>query len=426
MSKKQDGQNISSESGNKYFTMIENIALLELKPHQLALYANYKRTCGDGGTTFKSLATLAKETHMGKSKITSTRKELEELGYIKVTQKPDEGGNINQPPDVVVCDLMPRNVSHFQTLPQNNSPLPQNNSPLPRDDTKEEPFKKNSLIREKETTLSDKSDGANSTTEKQGYTKDHLQYAITFEWNALKKTGCTPKLDEWKSMFNDSEQLLVLKKAVALSKESLPEIQPQSERDSKAEAMVDTSFEDTQAEQSALDKPNVENDAMKAKRDRAELDVLNEKLVQVAKAKHGLFDEIALALGHDETSLKSKAVGRVVGQTRKAFLDEGFVLGEAKQYIERLRAYYRKQEWTITDEIYKTDKNLARWAKAKANNSEIADVNGVNPANKVQVKSNIQGTGTLETGLVVESEKPPKIDDPEMDRLFDELEAKLS
>ena len=279
---------------------------------------------------------------------------------------------------------------------------------------------------DKETTLSDKSDGANSTTEKQGYTKDHLQYAITFEWNALKKTGCTPKLDEWKSMFNDSEQLLVLKKAVALSKESLPEIQPQSERDSKAEAMVDTSFEDTQAEQSALDKPNVENDAMKAKRDRAELDVLNEKLVQVAKAKHGLFDEIALALGHDETSLKSKAVGRVVGQTRKAFLDEGFVLGEAKQYIERLRAYYRKQEWTITDEIYKTDKNLARWAKAKANNSEIADVNGVNPANKVQVKSNIQGTGTLETGLVVESEKPPKIDDPEMDRLFDELEAKLS
>ena len=70
-------------------------------------------------------------------------------------------------------------------------------------------------------------------------------------------------------------------------------------------------------------------------------------------------------------------MGRVIGQTRKAFIDEGFALGDAKKYIDRVRAYYKKHDWTITDEVFRSDKNLQLWAKAKGTDRSLDQVNGV-------------------------------------------------
>jgi hypothetical protein len=71
----------------KYRIEIPNMADDELDPYQFRLYAHYKRVCGgNGGTCWESVRTTAERTKISTAKIVDTRRELEEGGWIKVSE----------------------------------------------------------------------------------------------------------------------------------------------------------------------------------------------------------------------------------------------------------------------------------------------------------------------------------------------------
>jgi hypothetical protein len=69
---------------------IPSIAIIELNPEQLALYANYVRFCSTGlGTCTYDDSIMAGIARVSIQDVPKLRKQLEQVGYIKVTVKAD-------------------------------------------------------------------------------------------------------------------------------------------------------------------------------------------------------------------------------------------------------------------------------------------------------------------------------------------------
>lgn len=96
-----------TDTTNQYFHIMPNMADDDLDPYQYRLYGHYKRVCGDNGTCWQSTKTTAEITKMSVGKVASTRRELEELGYIHI----NEDGHTLQ---IKMCDVMPANTERFK------------------------------------------------------------------------------------------------------------------------------------------------------------------------------------------------------------------------------------------------------------------------------------------------------------------------
>lgn len=101
----------------KYFTVIPNVVYsLNLTPHELALYNLLKRTAGEGGTCWKSTATLAKEANMSAGSVSNAKDNLCKpragIGnepLITVTEEKNEKGG--KPRHIItMTDVWPYNV----------------------------------------------------------------------------------------------------------------------------------------------------------------------------------------------------------------------------------------------------------------------------------------------------------------------------
>lgn len=68
---------------NKYFHQMLNMADDELNPYQYRLLGHYKRVCGETGACWEGVRTTAEKCKMSVGKVSQTRRELEELGYIR-------------------------------------------------------------------------------------------------------------------------------------------------------------------------------------------------------------------------------------------------------------------------------------------------------------------------------------------------------
>jgi hypothetical protein len=95
---------------NKWFAIIEHIADEELNPYQYRLYGHYRRVIGEvpGNTCWESTRTTAKNTQMSVGKVSSTRLELEDMGYITIADGEKDTLVIR------IVDQMPRNIKYFQ------------------------------------------------------------------------------------------------------------------------------------------------------------------------------------------------------------------------------------------------------------------------------------------------------------------------
>lgn len=88
-----------------HFSMIPHLAADTLNPYQLALYTHYKRVAGEnGGVCLEGVRTTAKKTQMSIGKVTQTRDELSEKGWIRV-KVPDIK---NHPKATVIIKLVNR------------------------------------------------------------------------------------------------------------------------------------------------------------------------------------------------------------------------------------------------------------------------------------------------------------------------------
>lgn len=96
MTRKQEEHITDEASFNKFFTMIENMADEDLGPYEYRLLAHYKCVCGqNGGKCTESTKKTAETCHMSTGKVSSTRKTLEEMGWIsmRTISKLSDNGN---------------------------------------------------------------------------------------------------------------------------------------------------------------------------------------------------------------------------------------------------------------------------------------------------------------------------------------------
>lgn len=95
----------------KYFHLMVNMADDDLNPYQYRLYGHYKRVCGESrdGACWESTRTTAEKCRMSAGKVTSTRRELVEMGYIQIT-----AGAKDQTLAVTLKDMMGVNIRRYQ------------------------------------------------------------------------------------------------------------------------------------------------------------------------------------------------------------------------------------------------------------------------------------------------------------------------
>jgi len=93
----------------KYFTLIYNMADDDLNPYQYRLLGHYKRVCGDSddGACWESTRTTGKKCQMSTGKVSSTRLELQTMGYVSIEQRPNDTLRIT------LIDRMAENVSRY-------------------------------------------------------------------------------------------------------------------------------------------------------------------------------------------------------------------------------------------------------------------------------------------------------------------------
>lgn len=94
----------------KYFHILYNMADDELNPYQYRLYGHYKRVCGEAedGACWESTRTTAEKTQMSTGKVSGTRQELQELGYITIEYR---GGD--ETCYITLIDRMADNIARY-------------------------------------------------------------------------------------------------------------------------------------------------------------------------------------------------------------------------------------------------------------------------------------------------------------------------
>lgn len=98
---------IRDDGMGMYFTIMLNMADDDLDPYQYRLLAHFKRVCGREGKCFQGTRGIAKVCQMSVGKVVSTRRELEQMGYITIAERPDSTLLIT------VVDRMRENVERY-------------------------------------------------------------------------------------------------------------------------------------------------------------------------------------------------------------------------------------------------------------------------------------------------------------------------
>jgi hypothetical protein len=95
---------------NKYFHQMLNMADDDLDPYQYRLLGHYKRVCGESedGACWESTRTTAKNCKMSVGKVTSTRRELQALGYVQIKE-----AEADETLTITLRDLMEANVARY-------------------------------------------------------------------------------------------------------------------------------------------------------------------------------------------------------------------------------------------------------------------------------------------------------------------------
>jgi len=96
-----------------YYSKMPKMALEELTPYELALYANYKQTASENGAAFKSNKTLSKECKMSIRMIQECRKSLETKGFIHCTYESNEQGVVTSSVIVQIVDIWELNHKRY-------------------------------------------------------------------------------------------------------------------------------------------------------------------------------------------------------------------------------------------------------------------------------------------------------------------------
>lgn len=96
-----------SGNPNKYFHILLNMADDDLDPYQYRLLGHYRRVCGESGACWESTRTTAKICKMSAGKVSSTRRELAECGYLNIEYRGDETCRIT------LIDRMSENIERY-------------------------------------------------------------------------------------------------------------------------------------------------------------------------------------------------------------------------------------------------------------------------------------------------------------------------
>ena len=98
-------QYIEDVGGRKYFTMLPN--LLDdagLSPYAFRLLVHYYRVCGGNNSCYEGVRTTAKRTCMSVGKVSESRRELEQDGWIKLRAEQFK----NRPAPTLVVSIQDR------------------------------------------------------------------------------------------------------------------------------------------------------------------------------------------------------------------------------------------------------------------------------------------------------------------------------
>jgi hypothetical protein len=105
--------------------MIPRMAIEDLDPYELALYAHYVSTAWPGETCQEGVRATAEKTRMSKSKVAEARQALADKGYIAVTGSPK--GTIR----IEIVDRWAENTSRYgPSVHQVDTPCPPGGHPL--------------------------------------------------------------------------------------------------------------------------------------------------------------------------------------------------------------------------------------------------------------------------------------------------------
>jgi hypothetical protein len=94
---------------SKYFHQMLNMMDEDLNPYQYRLMGHYKRVCGDSsdGACWESTRTTAEKCKMSVGKVSKTRRELQQMGYISIEERADDTLLIT------VIDRMAENIARY-------------------------------------------------------------------------------------------------------------------------------------------------------------------------------------------------------------------------------------------------------------------------------------------------------------------------
>lgn len=111
-------QYIEDVGGRKYFTMLPNLLDdVGLSPYAFRLLVHYYRVCGGNSTCYEGVRTTAKRTCMSVGKVSESRRELEQDGWIKLRAEQFE----NRPAPTLVVSIQDRWKENMEQY-ENGSP----------------------------------------------------------------------------------------------------------------------------------------------------------------------------------------------------------------------------------------------------------------------------------------------------------------
>jgi hypothetical protein len=102
----------------EYFHILPNLADEELDPYQYRLFRHYVRVCGaHNKPCYESVRTTAEKCKMSHAPVIETRRQLAELGYLKLHPLQIEH---QKRVIITLLDYWPRNMAYFVSLPKQN------------------------------------------------------------------------------------------------------------------------------------------------------------------------------------------------------------------------------------------------------------------------------------------------------------------
>ena len=103
-----------ASNDHAYFCMMPNMLDDLLDPYQYRLYAHYKRVCGESGACWQSTETTAKACRMSTGKVSQVKRELHEMGLIRVEERKRKHGGLPYH-YIVIMDIWKENFVHCAT-----------------------------------------------------------------------------------------------------------------------------------------------------------------------------------------------------------------------------------------------------------------------------------------------------------------------